>query len=46
MGQESSESEFVEALVEGTKLAINFDGDVVTLSARARDGEEAAVREL
>ncbi|HEY3212368.1 MAG TPA: hypothetical protein VGL16_04075 [Actinomycetota bacterium] len=33
MGPENSESEFVEALVEGTKLALNFDGDVVALSA-------------
>jgi hypothetical protein len=46
MGLDNSESEFVEAFVEGTKLALHFDGDVVALWARARDGEEAAVREL
>lgn len=46
MGLENSESEFVAGLVEGTKRAVNFNGDVGALLARVRDGEEAAGQEL
>ncbi|MEP6665556.1 MAG: hypothetical protein ABJA81_03815 [Nocardioidaceae bacterium] len=38
--------EFLEALLDGARMAVEFDGDVVALTTRAHDGDPEALDDL
>ena len=39
-------AEFLDDLLEATRLGVDFDGDVAHLASRARDGDQEAVDKL